>query len=68
MNARLLARLERLQPRKRASYVVYREPGDSDLDVEIKVRAAGRPVVVAPRPCKTIEEWLLTCGPRGGNT
>ena len=67
MNARLLARLERLQPRKRTSYVVYREPGDSDLDVEIRVMTAGRPVIVAPRPCKTTEEWLLRYGPLGGN-
>ena len=32
------------QPRKRASYVVYREPGDLDLDVESR-RAAGCPVI-----------------------
>jgi len=68
MNARLLARLERLQPRKRASYVVYREPGDSDLDVEIKVRAAGRPVAVLPRGFETTEEWLLSCSRPRGNT
>jgi len=68
MSARLFARLERLQPRRRDRMVIHQEPGESDMDVEIKVLTAGRPVMVAPRPGRTTEEWLLRYGPLGGNT
>jgi hypothetical protein len=66
MSARLLARLERLQPRKRESFVVRIAPGDSELDIEMKVLAAGRPVFVLPQRCRTTEEWLLKYCPTGG--
>ena len=63
MTARLLARIERLRPHRSGSFVVFRDPGESDLDVKLRALAVGRPVVVAPRPCKTSEEWLLTYAP-----
>lgn len=66
MTSRLSARLDRLRPLRISGMVVYREPGESDLDVELKILAAVRPVIVAPRPCKSAEEWFLTCAPLQG--
>jgi hypothetical protein len=66
MTARLYARLARLQPRRLDRMVVHRDPGDSDLDVEVKALEIGRPVAVMPRPCRSAKEWVLTYGPIGG--
>ena len=38
------------------SYVVEMLPGESALDLELRVRARGRPVVVVPATVPT-EEW-----------
>lgn len=66
MSSRLLARLERLRPRQLSRLAVEARPGDSDMDIEIKVLAASRPVIVAPLPCRSSEEWLLTYAPMRG--
>ena len=35
---------------------------DQEVVEERRIAAAGRPVVVAPKPCSTVEEWLERCG------
>ena len=67
MTSRLAARLDRLRPLKIDGFVVHQNPGESDLDIERKALTAGRPVIIAPRPCNSAEEWLLTCGPIHGD-
>jgi len=65
MSTRLFARVERLQPRKSRSYVVRYDPGDTEADIEAKVRDARGPIMLAPRGCYTSEEWLAKYAPRG---
>jgi len=57
-NSRLNARIERLQPIRTWPMVIYYEPGESEMDVERRAASSPRPVVVAPKPCATTEEWL----------
>ncbi len=59
-NSRLNARIERLQPMRTWPMVIYPEPGESEMDVERRAASSSRPVVVAPRPCASTEEWLET--------
>ena len=54
----LNARLDRLQPTTLGPMCIFTREGESDADLERRIAAAGRPVVVAPRPAKTNEEWL----------
>ena len=54
----LNARLDRLQPTTLEPMCIYTKEGESDADLERRIAAAGRPVVVAPRPAKNTEEWL----------
>ena len=57
-NSRLNARVERLQPISTWPMVIYPEPGELEMDVERRAASSPRPVVVAPKPCATTEEWL----------
>jgi hypothetical protein len=58
--SRLTARLDKvllqLDPLKRRM-VVFVEDGESDMDVVLRT-AVTWPVVMAPKPCATAEEWL----------
>lgn len=58
----LSERLNRLQPEKLELLCVFLAPGESELELQRRIAAAGRPVVVAPKPCSTVEEWLERCG------
>ena len=44
------------------SFVVEMLPGKSELDLELRLRAIGRPVVVVP-PTVSTEEWSRLYGP-----
>lgn len=56
--------LERSPPLPRPMVITPRE-GESELDLERRIRAAGGPVAVMPQPCKTTEEWLVRYSPIG---
>jgi len=61
MNTKTLRqRVERLQPSAARPYVLYLEEGDLDRDVTRRAAALGYPVFIAPRTCKTTEEWVRT--------
>jgi hypothetical protein len=54
---RLLNRLAKIEALSSPQpYVVEMLPGESDLELELRIRAIGRPVVVAPATVST-EEW-----------
>lgn len=55
-------RLHRLQPGNMGQMCIHPAEGESEADLQRRIAAAGRPVVVAPKPCSTIEEWLERCG------
>ena len=65
----LKGRIERLEvlqnPPPTRSCVIYIREGESEMDLARRVAAVGRPVMVTPKPCATVEEWLLKCGPKG---
>lgn len=44
------------------SFLVEMLPGELELDLELRLRAIGRPVVVVP-PTVSTEEWLCLYGP-----
>ncbi len=65
MTSRLNARLEKLSlmTRENQAFVISRRDGESEFDLELRIRAIGRPVVVAPEPSATIDEWLMRHAP-----
>jgi len=54
----LSGRLDRLQPAASVQMCIYPMEGESETDVLCRAAAVGRPVIVAPLPAKTTEEWL----------
>jgi hypothetical protein len=63
----LRGRIERIElernPPKHRSYVVYQRDGES-AEEAIARAGVSWPVIVAPEPCATTEEWLRRYGPR----
>jgi len=62
----LRGRLERIELERRPpphrKMVVYKRDGESEE--EALVRSGVRwPVIIAPEPCATTEEWLRRCAP-----
>ena len=68
---RLMARIERVElqrsPPATRPMVIHMQEGESDFDLELRIRAAGGHVAVMPRPCATTEEWLARYAPAGCN-
>ncbi len=64
----LKGRIERLETRQNPpptrSYVVYTREGESEMVLSRRVAEAGGPVVVMPKPCTTVDEWLAKCCPK----
>ena len=53
-----IQRLEQARQTLKTNFVIRYTPGEPDAEIERRVEAAGRPVVLAPMPCETIEEWV----------
>jgi hypothetical protein len=62
----LRQRIERLQPAGTRPYILVKEDGESDADVEQRAAMLGCPVAIMPRSCATTEEWEQTYGGRRG--
>lgn len=60
--SRLTARLDKLQSNQPRSMCIHPQPGESEVDLACRAAAVGYPVVLAPKPCTTVEEWLALCG------
>ena len=56
---RLRNRLDKIEAVTRhRPMVVYMRDGESELELAQRIAAVGYPVIVAPEPCATTDEWL----------
>jgi hypothetical protein len=49
---------------RRRPMVVYMRDGESELELAQRIAAVGYPVIVAPEPCATTDEWLAHFAPK----
>ena len=66
MNSKTLkGRIERVElersPPPTRPMVIWQRDGESDFDLELRVRAVGAPVAVGPWKCETTDEWIESC-------
>lgn len=57
LESRIAALEQARQPAKRPVYLVTHGADETEEEIERKVQAAGRPVIVVPTVCQSAEEW-----------
>ena len=66
MTRSMKGRLAKLEKYRKPSwpYVFYVSNPRTMAEEEAIANATG-PIIIAPHPCKTVEEWLAKCSPMG---